>query len=203
MHRTTLLAPDLKQFLPSDQGLPGWPRKIAEPTILRTASSDLSEVGSGLAVAASDKEMDDELEPVRDVRQIQSFGRSLCRMALCHRRRQGVWKWRLKSTYPIVTGLTPTAGGPFFGEFGGNLYVFDAATIEQHRSQSPGGAIGRGVITYGADGAQNVAEAIGVAHPVGQRTAKIVVLGLERGSVNRDPRQWSVPQSGKVPAGVE
>jgi hypothetical protein len=32
----------------------------------------------------------------------------------------GVWKWRLKSNYPIVSGMTPTAGGVvFFGDVGG------------------------------------------------------------------------------------
>ena len=30
----------------------------------------------------------------------------------------GVWKWRLKSNYPIVGGMTPTAGGVvFFGDW--------------------------------------------------------------------------------------
>ena len=40
----------------------------------------------------------------------------------------GVWKWRLKSNYPILSGMTPTAGGiVFFGDMGGNFYVLDAA----------------------------------------------------------------------------
>ena len=34
----------------------------------------------------------------------------------------GVWKWRLKSNYPILSGITPTAGGiVFFGDMGGNF----------------------------------------------------------------------------------
>jgi alcohol dehydrogenase (cytochrome c) len=41
----------------------------------------------------------------------------------------GVWKWRLKSNYPIVGGVTPTAGGlVFFGDVGGNFYAVDAAS---------------------------------------------------------------------------
>ena len=40
----------------------------------------------------------------------------------------GVWKWRVKSNYPIVSGVTPTAGGVvFFGDVGGNFYALDAA----------------------------------------------------------------------------
>ena len=34
----------------------------------------------------------------------------------------GVWKWRLKSNYPIVAAWTPTAGGVlFFGDVGGHF----------------------------------------------------------------------------------
>jgi hypothetical protein len=37
----------------------------------------------------------------------------------------GVWKWRLKSNYPILSGMTPTAGGiVFFGDVGGNFYTY-------------------------------------------------------------------------------
>ena len=34
----------------------------------------------------------------------------------------GVWKWRLKSNYPVISGMTPTTGGiVFFGDVGGNF----------------------------------------------------------------------------------
>ena len=63
----------------------------------------------------------------------------------------GVWKWRLKSNYPILGGMTPTAGGVvFFGDVGGNFYALDAATGEKLWGQDLGGAIGGGVITYTA-----------------------------------------------------
>ena len=40
----------------------------------------------------------------------------------------GAWKWRLKSNYPIVGGMTPTAGGVvFFGDIGGDFYALDSA----------------------------------------------------------------------------
>ena len=94
----------------------------------------------------------------------------------------GVWKWRLKSNYPIVGGMTPTAGGVvFFGDVGGNFYALDSATGQKLWGQDLGGAIGGGVITYTAGGAQKVAVAAGftnVAWPTKPVHAKVVVLGL-------------------------
>ncbi len=99
----------------------------------------------------------------------------------------GVWKWRVKSNYPIVAGWTPTAGGLlFFGDVGGNLYALDSATGAKLWGQALDGAIAGGVITYMANGAQKVAVAAGFTHPEWPtmiRTAKIVVLGLDEGAV--------------------
>jgi alcohol dehydrogenase (cytochrome c) len=101
----------------------------------------------------------------------------------------GVWKWRLKSNYPIIGGMTPTAGGVvFFGDIGGNFYALDAANGRKLWGQDLGGAIGGGVITYTADGAQKVAVAIGFTHPAWPTkitTAKIVVLGLDSATAPR------------------
>ena len=101
----------------------------------------------------------------------------------------GVWKWRLKSNYPIVSGMTPTAGGVvFFGDIGGNFYALDAANGQKLWGQELSGAIGGGVITYTANGAQKVAVAIGFTHlawPTKLVTAKIVVLGLDSASANQ------------------
>ena len=95
----------------------------------------------------------------------------------------GVWKWRLKSNYPIISGVTPTAGGlVFFGDVGGNFYALDAATGQKRWGQKIGGAIGGGVITYTVNGAQKVAVATGYvspAVPTEIRRAKIAILGLE------------------------
>jgi alcohol dehydrogenase (cytochrome c) len=95
----------------------------------------------------------------------------------------GVWKWRLKSNYPILGGMTPTAGGVvFFGDIGGNFYALDAANGQKLWGQDLGGAIAGGVITYTAGGAQKVAVASGftmLAWPTKIVTAKIVVLGLD------------------------
>ena len=95
----------------------------------------------------------------------------------------GVWKWRLRSNYPIVGGVTPTAGGlVFFGDLGGNFYALDAATGEKLWGRKIAGPIGGGVITYVAGGAQKIAAATGLANiavPTDVATGKIVVLGLE------------------------
>ena len=95
----------------------------------------------------------------------------------------GVWKWRLKSNYPIHSGMTPTAGGiVFFGDMGGNFYVLDTANGQRLWGQKIGGAIGGGVITYSVNGVQKVAVATGftsILWPTEVVTGKIVILGLD------------------------
>jgi alcohol dehydrogenase (cytochrome c) len=94
----------------------------------------------------------------------------------------GQWKWRLKTNYPILSGVTPTAGGlVFFGDMGGNFYAVDAGNGQRLWGQKLEGAIGGGVITYMAQGSQKVAVAAGMTSlfwPTEQTTAKIVILGL-------------------------
>jgi len=94
----------------------------------------------------------------------------------------GTWKWRLKSNYPILSGMTPTAGGlVFFGDMGGNFYALNAATGQRLWGQKIGGAIGGGVITYTANAVQKVAVAVGftsILWPTEVTTGKIIVLGI-------------------------
>jgi alcohol dehydrogenase (cytochrome c) len=101
----------------------------------------------------------------------------------------GIWKWRLKSNYPIIGAITPTAGGVvFFGDIGGNFHALDSANGEKLWARDLGGAIGGGVITYTANGAQKVAVAAGftmLAWPTKIVTAKVVVLGLEGGAAGQ------------------
>jgi PQQ-like domain len=78
----------------------------------------------------------------------------------------GVWKWRLKSNYPIVGGMTPTAGGVVFvGDAGGNFYALDTATGEKLWGQQLGGAVG-GVCDagYAASRGRNRIHTCRVAH---------------------------------------
>jgi alcohol dehydrogenase (cytochrome c) len=100
----------------------------------------------------------------------------------------GIWKWRLKSDYPIVAGITPTAGGlVFFGDVGGNFFALDSATGEKLWGQKIGGALAGGVITYTVDGVQKVAVTTGFISPIWPTVitpGKIAILGLE----NAPPR---------------
>jgi alcohol dehydrogenase (cytochrome c) len=94
----------------------------------------------------------------------------------------GVWKWRAKLNYPVLSGVTPTAGGlVFFGDVAGNFYALDANTGQKLWGQKVKGAIGGGVITYTASGSQKVAVAAGLtsaAWPVTSQTAKVIIFGL-------------------------
>ena len=66
----------------------------------------------------------------------------------------GAWKWRLKTNYPIQSGMTPTAGGVvFFGDMGEISTLWMPPTAESYGAEKIGGAIGGGVITYTANGA--------------------------------------------------
>jgi alcohol dehydrogenase (cytochrome c) len=94
----------------------------------------------------------------------------------------GAWRWRTKSNYPVLGGITPTAGGVvFFGDTGGNFYALEAASGRRLWGSNLGGAIGGGVTTYSAGGVQRVAVAAGytgIFWPTKIVTGKIVILGL-------------------------
>jgi alcohol dehydrogenase (cytochrome c) len=94
----------------------------------------------------------------------------------------GAWKWRVKTNYPIQSGVTPTAGGVvFFGDMGGNFYAVDATNGQKLWGQKIGGAVGGGVITYQTNGTQKVAVATGLTEilwPTEITTAKVSILGL-------------------------
>lgn len=98
----------------------------------------------------------------------------------------GAWKWRVRTNYPIQSGVTPTAGGlVFFGDMGGNFYALDASNGRKLWGKKIGGAVGGGVITYVANGTQKVAVATGLTEilwPTEITTAKVSVLGLDAGS---------------------
>lgn len=95
----------------------------------------------------------------------------------------GQWRWRARSNYPVQSGVTPTAGGlVFFGDMGGNFYALDAVNGRKLWGGKIGGAIGGGVITYTANGAQKIAVATGLTEvlwPTDITTAKVMVLGLD------------------------
>ena len=72
-------------------------------------------------------------------------------------------------------------GRGVLGDIGGNFYALDAATGQKLWAQDLDGAIGGGIITYTANGAQKIAVATGFTHiawPTKIVTAKVVVLGV-------------------------
>lgn len=94
----------------------------------------------------------------------------------------GEWVWRAKSSYPILSGVTPTAGDVvMFGDMGGNFYILRSSDGGKVWSKHFDGAIAGGVITYNSGGAQRVAFMSGISHPlwpVEPDTGKVVILGL-------------------------
>lgn len=96
----------------------------------------------------------------------------------------GQWRWRAKTNYPVQSGVTPTAGGVlFFGDMGGNFYALDSSDGRKLWGRKIGGAVGGGVITYTAGGAQRVAVATGLTEilwPTEITTAKVSILGIDK-----------------------
>jgi alcohol dehydrogenase (cytochrome c) len=95
----------------------------------------------------------------------------------------GARKWQFKAPFPIMSGVTPTAGGlVLLGDMGGNLYAFDSATGSKLWSQNLGGAVGGGVVTYDTGQGQKVAVSAGMTSPIWPTqkvTGRVVVFGLK------------------------
>jgi outer membrane protein assembly factor BamB len=94
----------------------------------------------------------------------------------------GERKWQFHAPFPLMGGVTPTAGRlVLFGDMGGNLYAFEAASGKKLWSKDLGGAIGGGVITYDTGAGQKIAVAAGMTSPIWPTpkvNGKIVILGL-------------------------
>jgi len=94
----------------------------------------------------------------------------------------GERKWQFHAPFPLMGGVTPTAGRLLlFGDMGGNFYALDAANGKKLWSTDLGGAIGGGVITYEAGQGQKVAVAAGMTSPIWPTpkiNGKVVLLGL-------------------------
>ncbi len=90
--------------------------------------------------------------------------------------------WQFETPAPVLGAITPTAGGVVFaGDMEGGLFVFDATTGERLRTIETGGAIGGGIVSYGADAGQRVAVASGMVSPIwptAKVNAQLIVYGL-------------------------
>jgi alcohol dehydrogenase (cytochrome c) len=95
----------------------------------------------------------------------------------------GAKAWRFRTPAPVMSGVTPTAGGVvLFGDMAGHFYALDSATGAQLWTKDLGAAVAGGVITYDAGHGQRIALAAGMTSPIWPTpkvTAKVVVLGLK------------------------
>jgi len=95
---------------------------------------------------------------------------------------RGTVAWKYHSTMPMLSGITPTAGGVVFaGELNGDVIALDAKTGAVLWRQPTANAVGGGVITYRAGGKQLVAVAAGFKTRVWSVPAesnRIIVFGL-------------------------
>jgi len=94
----------------------------------------------------------------------------------------GTLLWKYHSPQPMVSGITPTAGGVVFtGDLEGNLLAFDAASGAILFQKKAGGPIGGGIVTYTIDGKQYVAVAAGMEGAIMQTKsgpAAVVIYAL-------------------------
>ena len=95
----------------------------------------------------------------------------------------GSIRWKKKLEFPVVAGVTPTAGGVLFtGDLGGSFYAFDKETGAELLKLESDGSIAGGVVTYSIGGKQYVAFTSGnVSRGTfdTQGVPKLVVLALE------------------------
>ncbi len=94
----------------------------------------------------------------------------------------GEMKWQFHAPFPLMSGVTPTAGRLLlFGDMGGTFYAFDAVSGKKLWSFDLGGAIGGGVITYDSGQGQKIAVAAGMTSPIWPTpkiNGKVVILAL-------------------------
>ena len=116
--------------------------------------------------------------------------------------------WSYHAGSPVLSGVTPTAGGIVFsGESSGNVLALDAHSGALLNSLSMGGSLGGGVVTYAVRGTQYVATTAGNVSRAGLSSAGDVRPRLIIMSVGTDPgapprRTWSLirPRSRAVSA---
>jgi alcohol dehydrogenase (cytochrome c) len=94
----------------------------------------------------------------------------------------GDMRWQVFTPKPMVAGITATAGGLVFtGDLDGNVLAYDSRTGTELWRDATHKAIGGGVISYEAGGAQRIAVAAGLNSPiwpVSGGPAQVVVYGL-------------------------
>ena len=94
----------------------------------------------------------------------------------------GAVAWKIQTPKPMVAAITATAGGLVFtGDLDGQLLAYDAASGKELWRDATGKAIGGGVISYQAGGAQRIAAATGMnagTWNIRSGPARVVVYAL-------------------------
>lgn len=94
----------------------------------------------------------------------------------------GKEQWKYHAQKPVVSGITPTAGGVVFaGDTGGTFFALDSATGKPLYTLPTQGMVAGGVVTYAVDGKQYVAFTSGNVSRItfgGLGDPSIIVLGL-------------------------
>jgi alcohol dehydrogenase (cytochrome c) len=119
--------------------------------------------------------------------------------------------WRHHTESPVLSGVTPTAGGVVFsGESSGNLLVFDARSGALLKKQNLGGSLGGGVITYGVGAKQYVATTAGNVSRAGLSSAgdftpRLIVMttGLEPSYQATKVAAFPPEEAGRLRFGVD
>ena len=95
----------------------------------------------------------------------------------------GKLAWHFHTPSPVLSGVTPTAGGVVFaGDLAGTVYAFDAKTGDVAWKSNVGGAVGGGIVSYSVGDKQRIAVAAGmksVVWPMAKGSAVLVVYGLD------------------------
>lgn len=100
----------------------------------------------------------------------------------------GQVRWRYHAEAPVVSGITPTAGGIVLGgDNAGNFLVFDSSNGSLVKKVATGGSLSGGVITFEQNGKQYVAFASGnISRSVFGATGRptIIVMALPNGGTS-------------------
>jgi len=107
----------------------------------------------------------------------------------------GAVKWKFHAPQPVVSGITPTAGGVVFaGGLAGNFFALDASNGKVLLKYPTGGGIAGGIITYAVGGKQYVATTSGNVSRTTFRTTgspTVIIMALNAPAT---PRRDSLPE---------
>jgi alcohol dehydrogenase (cytochrome c) len=95
--------------------------------------------------------------------------------------------WRVHTGSPVLSGVTPTAGGVVFsGESSGNVLAFDARSGALLQTLNMGGSLGGGIVTYAVSDKQYVATTAGNISRAGLSyegnvAPRLIILAVDTG----------------------